>query len=225
MPAKSNAVATPDMAENGTAGQPGGGTGVEAKEVMPVLQIVVASTRQGRKGSSVAAWFERQAREHGRFETEVVDLAAVNLPLMDEPHHPRVRQYEHDHTRAWSVRIDRADGFVFVTPEYNFGAPPSLVNALDYLVHEWAYKPVGFVSYGGMSGGVRAVEMTKQIVTALKMVPLVEAVAIPFFTRFIDAGGAFQPEDVQARAAGLMLDELLRWTNALKVLRAQAPRP
>src|SRR5207344_3406118 len=119
--------------------------------------------------AAVAAWFEQQATSHGRFDIEVVDLAAVNLPMMNEPEHPRLRKYQHPHTKSWSETISRADAFVFVTPEYNYGTPPSLVNALDYLVHEWAYKPVAFVSYGGVSAGTRSVQMTKQIVTALKM--------------------------------------------------------
>jgi NAD(P)H-dependent FMN reductase len=109
---------------------------------------------------------------------------------------------------------------VFVTPEYNHGTPPSLLNAIDYLVQEWAYKPVGFVSYGGVSGGLRGVQMTKQVVVALKMVPLFEGVTVPMFTRFIDpATGVFTPEEVQAQSAAKMLDELLRWSNALRVLR------
>jgi NAD(P)H-dependent FMN reductase len=189
---------------------------------VPHLQIVIASTRPGRKGASVAAWFERRARDHAGFDIEVVDLADVGLPLFDEPEHPRLRHYHHEHTKAWSARVSRADAFVFVTPEYNYSAPPSLVNALDYLLHEWAYKPVGFVSYGGVSGGVRSVQMTKLLVTALKMMPIPEAVSIPFFTRYVDAAtGEFVPEETQVKAARTMLDELARWTAALGVLRAR----
>jgi NAD(P)H-dependent FMN reductase len=190
---------------------------------MPHLQILVASTRPSRKGPAVAAWFEQEARRHGRFEVEIVDLAAVNLPIIDEPDHPRLQRYQHDHTKAWSALVSRADAFVFVTPEYNFSPPPSLINALDYLVHEWAYKPVGFVSYGGMSGGLRSVQMCKLLVTALKMMPLPEAVSLPFFTKAIDpATGAFAPGDAPARATTVMLDELVRWAGALAVLRAPA---
>jgi NAD(P)H-dependent FMN reductase len=188
-------------------------------ETRPLLQILTASTRQGRQGPAVAAWFEQQARQHPAFAIEPVDLADVNLPLIDEPEHPRFRKYQHDHTKAWSERVDRADAFVFVTPEYNFSAPPSLVNAIDYLFHEWAYKPVGFVSYGGVSGGLRSVQMLKQTVTTLKMMPMVEAVSIPFFTKSIDASGKFTPDDLQNKAAAAMLTELRRWTDALKALR------
>jgi NAD(P)H-dependent FMN reductase len=188
--------------------------------VRPRLQVVVASTRPGRQGAAVGAWMQGVARAHGGFEVELVDLAAVGLPLFDEPRHPRLRQYEHAHTRAWSAVVGRADAFVFVTPEYNHGPPPSLLNALDFLVHEWAYKPAGFVSYGGVSAGLRGVQATKGVASALKMVPLPEGVAIPFFTRFVDGEtGEFRPGEVQAQAAAVMLDEMLRWAGALRTLR------
>jgi NAD(P)H-dependent FMN reductase len=190
---------------------------------MPLLEIIVVSTRPSRKGPAVAAWFEQQARSHGAFEVELVDLAAVNLPMFDEPEHPRLRKYQHAHTRAWSDTVARADAFALVTPEYNFSMPPALVNAIDYLVHEWAYKPVGFVSYGGVSGGLRAVQMIKQLVTSLKMMPIPEAVTLPMFTKHLDAEtGGFDPGELQAKAAAAMLTELRRWTDALAALRAPA---
>jgi NAD(P)H-dependent FMN reductase len=187
---------------------------------MPLLQIFIASTREGRKGAAVAQWFDGRARRHGAFDVELVDLAEVNLPLLDEPEHPRLRQYQHEHTKRWSGRVARSDAFVFVTPEYNYSAPPSLLNALDYLVHEWAYKPVGFVSYGGVSGGTRSVQMTKLLVTALRMMPIPEAVTLPFFTRMFAADGAFAPDETQNKAADTMLAELRRWTDAMQSLRA-----
>jgi NAD(P)H-dependent FMN reductase len=184
------------------------------------LQIIIVSTRPGRAGLPVANWFVSQAEQHAKFSIETIDLAKIALPLFDEPRHPRFRQYEHDHTKAWSRTIERADAFVFVTPEYNYGTPPSLVNALDYLVLEWAYKPCAFVSYGGVSGGVRSVQMTKQIVTALKMMPIFEAVTLPFFAQQIDKEKQlFSPPKVQEDAAVAMLDELLKWATALKTLR------
>jgi NAD(P)H-dependent FMN reductase len=191
-------------------------TGIE----MLNLQVIVASTRDERKGPLIAEWFMGQARAHGQFDVELVDLREVGLPLFDEPRHPRLQQYEHEHTRRWSEVVQRADAFVFVTPEYNFSTPPSLVNALDYLVKEWAYKPAGFVSYGGVSAGLRGVQMSKQLVGALRMIPVVEAVAIPMFPQHIDAAtGVFDPGAVQAQAATAMLDELLKLANALKPLR------
>lgn len=184
------------------------------------LQIIIVSTRPGRAGLPVANWFISQAKQHGKFAIEVLDLQKIALPLFDEPRHPRLRQYEHEHTKAWSRTIDRGDAYVWVTPEYNFSTPPSLVNALDYLVHEWAYKPCAFVSYGGVSGGLRSVQMTKQIVTALKMMPMFEAVALPFFAQQIDKDKQIlSPPKVQEDAAVTMLDELLKWATALKTMR------
>ena len=185
------------------------------------LQIIIVSTRPGRVGLPVARWFVSQAERHGKFAIETIDLAKVALPLFDEPRHPRLRQYEHEHTKSWSRTIERGDAFVFVTPEYNYGAPPSLLNALDYLVHEWTYKPCAFVSYGGVSGGTRSVQMAKQIVTALKMMPMFEAVSLPFFAQQIDKEtGSFSPPKVQEDAAVTMLDELLKWALVMKTMRA-----
>lgn len=103
---------------------------------MPQLHVVVASTRPTRKGPAVADWFIGRACAHAAFDVERVDLAEVGLPVFDEPKHPRLRDYAHEHTRRWSATVDRADAFVFVTPEYDFGPPASLLNALQYLVHE-----------------------------------------------------------------------------------------
>jgi len=182
------------------------------------LEVFICSTRPGRVGLPVAAWFEEQARAHGKFEVARVDLAEVNLPLLDEPKHPRLQQYEHAHTKAWSATVKSADAFVFVMPEYNFSMPAPLLNALDYLVHEWAYKPASFVSYGGISAGLRSVQMAKSPLTALKMMPIPEAVALPFVAKQL-VDGKLQAPPEQEKAATLMLDELWRWAGALKTLR------
>ena len=186
----------------------------------PNLHILITSTREERGGTAVAQWFVEEAKKHGKFEIQVVDLKEVNLPLLDEPHHPVLRRYEHEHTKAWSRTIEAADAFVFVLPEYNYGMPPALLNALDYLVHEWNYKAAGFVSYGGVSGGTRSVQMTKQVLTTLKVVPLPEAVVLPYFANSLDAEKKFNPGDTQQKPVTTMLDELLRWTNALRSLRS-----
>ena len=185
---------------------------------MPKLYVVIASTRPGRAGLPIGTWFHEFAQQHGKFDVELVDLAEVNLPFIDEPKHPRLGQYEKAHTKAWSARIAAADAFVFVVPEYNYSAPPALLNALDFLYNEWLYKAAGFVSYGGPAGGARSVAMTKQIVTALKMMPMFEGVGIPLFTQHLK-DGVFTPNEFHVKAATTMLDELLRWANALNVLR------
>ncbi|MEV7808506.1 NAD(P)H-dependent oxidoreductase [Microbispora sp. NPDC088329] len=188
----------------------------------PVLQIVIASTRPGRVGLPVAEWFRERAAAQDAFEVELVDLAEVNLPFLDEPNHPRLRQYVHQHTKEWSATVERADAFVFVTPEYNYGFNAVLKNAIDYLHHEWQYKPVGFVSYGGVSAGTRAVQMLKQVVTTLKMVPVFDAVSIPFVAQLLDEEGRLRSNDVMNTAADAMVTELARLATALRHLRPAA---
>jgi len=179
----------------------------------PILQIIIASTRPGRVGPSVASWINERAIAHGGFDVELIDLAEVNLPMFDEPKHPRFRQYVHQHTK---------DAFIFVVPEYNYGFNAAIKNAIDYLNAEWQHKPVGFVSYGGVAAGTRAVQMLKQVVTTLKMVPMFDAVNIPFVQQFLDADRKLQPNDIMEAAATAMLDELVRWTASLRALRQPA---
>ena len=190
---------------------------------MPKLHVILASTRPGRAGEPIADWFVERAVAHGAFDVELVDLAEVALPFMDEPNHPRLRRYTHEHTKAWSARVDSADAFVFVTPEYNYGLTAPLKNAIDFLHYEWQHKPVGFVSYGGVAAGTRAVQMLKQVVTTLKMLPLFEAVNIPFHTQLIDEEGALEANEVMVKAAAAMLDELVL-TEAMLAPRRAAIR-
>jgi NAD(P)H-dependent FMN reductase len=145
---------------------------------VPRLGLVIASTRPGRVGLPVANWVAGVVREHGAFDLDVLDLAEFALPLLDEPNHPRLHRYTKHHTLAWSAQIDACDAFVFVLPEYNHGITAPLKNAIDYLHEEWAYKPVGLVSYGGVAGGTRAAQMVKQVVLAVRMVPVFETVPI-----------------------------------------------
>ena len=185
------------------------------------LKIITSTTRPGRKGIAVAEWITLLAKETNKFNVELLDIAAINLPMMDEPNHPRLKQYQQEHTKHWSATINAADAFIIVLGEYNFGFPAPIKNALDYLLHEWKYKPVGFVSYGGVAGGMRSMQMLKQVVTALNMMPIVEAVNIPFFTKYINEQNRFVPEEITITSAQVMLTELERWSNALKVLRQQ----
>ena len=185
----------------------------------PVLQIIIASTRPGRVGLPVAQWFEQAAIAHGGFDVELVDLAEVNLPFFDEPSHPRMRKYTHQHTKDWSAIIERGDAFVFVTPEYNYAFNAVLKNAIDFLHQEWLHKPVGFVSYGGVAAGTRAVQMLKQVVTTLKMVPVFASVNIPFVAQFLNDENRIQPNEVMVSAATAMLDELLPMATTLETLR------
>jgi NAD(P)H-dependent FMN reductase len=188
----------------------------------PVLQIVIGSTRPGRVGLPVAEWFQEKAVEHGAFEVELVDLAVVGLPFLDEPELPRFGRYVHQHTRDWSATVSRADAFVFVTPEYNHGPSAAMKNAIDFLHVEWQYKPLGFVSYGGIAAGARAVQMLKQFVLPLKMTPLFETVAIPLVEQFLDEERQFRSNEILDAAAAMMLTELHRVSEALRPLRHPA---
>lgn len=186
----------------------------------PTLLVIGASTRPGRSGPLVSDWFADEARRHDAFDIKQVDLGELDLPMFDEPGHPRFGKYVNEHTRNWSEIVDQADAYVIVTPEYDYATPASLMNALQYLAREWAYKPVGFVSYGGVSGGLRGVQMTKQVVTTLRMMPIPEGVVLPFFGKQIDAEEQrFVPGGGNALAAQQMLDELHRWEAALAPLR------
>jgi NAD(P)H-dependent FMN reductase len=187
---------------------------------MAKLEIIIASTRPGRIGLPIGQWVHGEATTHGGFgDIELVDLAEVNLPFMNEPNHPRLAQYTHQHTRDWSAKVAEADAFVFVMPEYNYGYNAELKNAIDYLHHEWHYKPVGLVSYGGVAAGTRAAQMIKQVVTTLKMTPIFEAVSIPFVHQFIDEEDTVNPNEMMTSSAKAMFDELVRVTQALQPLR------
>ncbi len=186
---------------------------------MARLSIIYTSTREQRAGTPIFTWFVEAAKAHGGFEVAEVDLQAIDLPLMNEPHHPRLQKYVHQKTKDWSALVAASDAFVFVVPEYNFALPPALLNALDFLFVEWNYKACAVVSYGGASGGLRATQSVRQMVPNLKMMPITESVAVPFFTKQID-NGVFTPNEPQAKSVAPLLDELAKWTTALKTLRA-----
>ena len=183
------------------------------------LTTVVASTRPGRVGRSVADWFTARAAEDDRFQSHTVDLRELALPFYDEPHPPALQQYTKSHTREWSRIVDASDAFVFVTPEYNGGFPAPLKNAWDYLVVEWQHKPAAFVGYGGVSAGTRAVQMAKQVVANLRMLPIGPTVSIPFVSELVE-DGAFRPRKVHEAAAEQVLDELARTARVMRRLRS-----
>ena len=185
---------------------------------MPRLLIVIASTRPGRIGLPVGEWIAQRALAHGGFEVELVDLAVLQLPLLDEPAHPRLQQYTKEHTHAWSATVASADAVVLVTAEYNYGYPAALKNALDYLHHEWRHKAVGFVSYGGVAAGTRAVQQLKQVVGALGMYASQAAVNIPFVAQFL-VEDRIEANETMDQAATDLLDELLVLDGALRTLR------
>lgn len=183
------------------------------------LTIILTSTRPGRVGKAVADWFYAHAQANpAGLEVDFADLQELNLPLLDEPNHPTMQQYEHEHTRRWSKIVDDSDAFIFVLPEYNHTPPPSFVNAVDYLYKEWNYKPAGFVSYGGISGGIRSTEIAKHILNTLEMVPIKQQVMIPMVSSHIE-DGTFVPTDIHEQSAQTLLETMARWSKALKTMR------
>ncbi len=183
------------------------------------LHIIICSTRPGRVGPHVAKWFHGIAMQHNKFQVSLVDLADFNLPVYDEPEHPIHQRYQHEHTKKWAASVNAADAYVFVTPEYNFGPPPSLLNALNYVYREWNYKPAGIVSYGGISGGLRSALIEKLTLTTLKMMPMVEAVSVQNVSTLIDENKNFLPGDHHINSGTSLLNELHKWAQALKTMR------
>nr|WP_231707792.1 NAD(P)H-dependent oxidoreductase [Arthrobacter caoxuetaonis] len=188
------------------------------------MQIIVGSTRPGRLAGPIAKWVFEKTAADGRFDVELVDIAEYGLPVLDERHHPVLGRYENEHTQRWAAKIQEADAFIFVSPEYNYGPSAALLNAFDYLGREWMYAPVAFVSYGGIAGGLRAVQVMKQIVTTVRMMPVPDGVALPLVMQNFEAGEFVPPPSAQ-RSVAPMLAELLRWTQVLGPLRAEGPPP
>ncbi len=190
----------------------------------PRIEIILGSIREGRAGERVARWVHGLASRRADLEVELLDLKDWPLPTYANAANPKQAEtgYEDPLARAWHDRIARADGFVIVTPEYNFGYPPALKNALDYLYAPWNNKPVAFASYGGTSGGVRAVQQLRQVVIELQMAPIRAEVNIPFVSRaFGEQGEPLDP--LHAKRAEAMFDQLAWWAVVLREGRERHP--
>lgn len=182
------------------------------------LNIIIGSTRPGRLGPIVARWMNEVALQHGKFAVDLVDLADFRLPLLDEAQHPMKRLYENEPTKRWSESVASADAYVFVTPEYDYFAPASLVNAVQAVLLEWGYKPAGILSYGGVSGGLRSTQVLRQLLGNVNVHALPQSVPVPFFAQSITEG-EFKPNDLVQSGASQMLGELHQWARALRGLR------
>lgn len=188
------------------------------------LNIIIGSTRPGRVGPLVAQWARDAALEHGEFDVDLVDLADFALPLLDEPAHPMAQQYANEPTKRWSASVASADAFLFVTPEYDYFAPASLVNAVQVLMREWFYKPAGVVSYGGISGGLRSAQVLRQLLANVNVHGLPQVVPVPNVAQFVSQDRVFRAnEQITAGVDGL-LDELGKWAKALRALRSDEAR-
>jgi len=181
------------------------------------IAIIVGSTRPGRKADSVARWVHDIAKKRSDAEYEVVDIAAFNLPLLDEAMPPARGEYSHAHTKTWAAKIAAFDGYVFVTPEYNHAPSGALKNALDFLYREWNHKAAGFVGYGG-AGGVRAVEQLRLVMGELMVADVRAQVALSLSADF-ENYTSFKPAPAQEKSVNTMLDQVVAWSGALKTLR------
>ena len=183
------------------------------------VAIIIGSTRPGRKAEEVARWVHGIAARRSDAAFELVDIAAFNLPLLDEAYPPSMGQYAQPHTHAWAEKIAAFDAFVFVTPEYNHSTSGALKNAIDYLFREWNDKVAGFVGYGS-TGGTRAVEHLRGIMGEIKIADVRAQVALSLFTDF-ENFTAFKPQPGQEAAVEAMLNDLMPWGRALQVMRLE----
>jgi len=186
------------------------------------IAIITGSTRPGRKSEAVARWVYGIAAKRSDASFEVVDIAAFDLPLLDEAVPPIMNQYAKPHTKAWATKIASFDAFVFVTPEYNHSTSGALKNAIDFLFREWNDKAAGFVGYGG-AGGARAVEHLRLIMGEVKVADVRAQVALSMYTDF-ENFSTLKPGPQQKAAVNAMLDELIAWGQALKIMRTRSSK-
>jgi NAD(P)H-dependent FMN reductase len=180
------------------------------------IAVIVGSTRPGRFGTTVARWFVNECAHRTDLTLDLIELGDVNLPAA-------VSARPDAAIAAYFERLDRADAFVVVTPEYNHGYPASLKQAIDVAHAEWHAKPVGFVSYGGISGGLRAVEQLRQVFAEVHAVTIRNTVSFhDAWRRFLPSGEPVEPDGCNT-AAKLMLDQLTWWALALRTARASRP--
>src|SRR5579864_5899790 len=190
---------------------------------MTVVSVIVGSTRQGRFSEKPAQWIFQQLKNRGGVDARLLDLRDFPMPFFDHPVPPAVPgrpAYENEVVKKWTAAIARSDGFVFVTPEYNYGPSAVLKNAIDWVYPEWNRKAVGFVSYGSAMGA-RGVQQLRETMIELQLAPIRSSVHIPVATLWAH----YQGGDVDKGLAELekqgnvMIDDLLWWTAALKTAR------
>ena len=194
---------------------------------MTVISVIVGSTRQNRFSEKPAQWILRYLKQRPGVDARLLDLRDYPMPFFDQPVSPATpgrEPYENEVVRKWSAAIAESDGFVFVTPEYNYGPAAVLKNAIDWVYPEWNRKAAGFVSYGSAMGA-RSVQQLRLTLIELQLAPIRSSVHIPVATLWAHYRGG----DVDAGLAeldgiaGAMIDDLLWWTAALKAARSSAP--
>ncbi len=195
---------------------------------MSVISVIVGSTREGRFSEKPARWIMQHLKKRDGLDARLLDLRDFPMPFFDQPVPPAMpgrAAFEHDVVQKWTAAIAQSDGFVFVTPEYNYGTSAVLKNAIDWVYPEWHRKAACFVSYGS-AGGARSVQQLRETAIELQLAPIRSSVHIPVATLWAH----FKGGDVDAGLAELaapattMIDDLLWWTEALKAARASTSR-
>jgi len=190
---------------------------------MTVISVIVGSTRQGRFSEKPAKWIFQHLKKRDGVDARLLDLRDFPMPFFEEampPAMPGRPPYENEVVRKWTAAIGASDGFIFVTPEYNYGPPAVLKNAIDWVYPEWHRKAAAFVGFGGV-GGARSVQQLRETAIELQLAPIRSSVHIPVATLMAH----FQGGDVDKglaeleKSANVMLDDLLWWTTALKAAR------
>ncbi|MFK4103937.1 NADPH-dependent FMN reductase [Streptomyces sp. NPDC019531] len=181
------------------------------------VALVIGSNRHGRFGPVVADWLLDRLRDRDDLAPEVVDVAGIDLPTTFAPTPGATAALA-----SVTPRLASADAFVVLTPEYNHSFPAALKNLIDWHFTEWQAKPVALVSYGGISGGLRATEHLRQVFAELHAVTVRDTVS------FHNAGGSFEDGRLKApsgpeAAAKTMLDQLVWWGSVLREGRAARP--
>jgi NAD(P)H-dependent FMN reductase len=214
------------MTETTPTETPPTSTGTPADASAPALAIVVGSVRESRFGPVVAAWVAEQAAAHGGFGVDVIDLADYDIPLALPAASPKYAGDDYPRPAGLAgltARLDAADAFVIVTPEYNHSFPASLKNLIDWHYTQWQAKPIGFVSYGGLSGGLRAVEQLRQVFAELHAITVRDSVSLHGPWSGLGEDGRPLDPAVLESAAKNMVDQLLWWGRALRTARAEHP--
>lgn len=181
------------------------------------IAVIIGSTRPGRVGPQVAQWVIDQAKDRPA-TYELIDLADVDLPFLDEAIPPSMHAYQNDHTQAWAEKIGGYDGFIFVTPEYNHSYPAPLKNAIDYIYAEWNNKSLGLVGYGSL-GGSRAIEHLRGVAAELQLADVRQQVSFSLFTDFTNFT-EFTPGPQHNDSAQTMFTQVEAWAQALKPLHS-----
>lgn len=193
---------------------------------MTVISVIVGSTRENRFSEKPALWILQHLKKRANVDARLLDLREFPMPFFDQPATPAMPgrpPYKNEIVQRWTAAIAQSDGFIFVTPEYNYGTSAVLKNAIDWVYPEWNRKAAGIVSYGSAMGA-RAIQQLRETLIEVQAAPIRSSVHIPVPTLWAHyTGGNVEAGLAELEApAGAMIDDLLWWTEALKAARARA---